>query len=586
MGYKEVRDKFSKFFTAEGHQLVPSSSLIPEHDASVLLTTAGMQQFKPYFVGLKDSDKDFGTRNVVSIQKCFRTADIDDVGNETHLTFFEMLGNFSFGGYFKKEAIEYAWEFLTDPQWMGIDRSRIEATYYDGKLQGTKEDRESKRILEQVDGLEKITPQSESENFWGPTGDEGPCGPTVEFHVDGVEIWNIVFNEYYCWGDKSITPLKLKGVDTGMGLERLLVAVTPTAKSVYETDAFWPIIEEIKEHTPGVEAGINRSMRIVADHLRGSVFLLADHIQPSNKEQGYILRRLLRRAILHLDKLEALGGFEEVINSIISQYGDFYPELLSQRSMIIQLANLERDKFLKTITQGRKELDKIVAESKNTIAGAQAFDLFTTYGLPLDFIKEEAAKHKLRVDETGFNQAFQAHQEVSRAGVESKFGGHGLSSGTQVSAPDKQKITRLHTATHLLHAALIKFLGNEVKQAGSDLNTERARFDFTFPRALTDKEKEKVEAWVNQQISKDLPVKQETKPIQEALKGGALSFFKEKYPDVVDVYTIYDPKADIVISQELCGGPHVKRTGEIGDFKIVKEQSSSAGVRRIRAVIN
>ena len=581
MTYLKIREKFIDFFVAKGHTLVTSSSLIPENDTSVLLTTAGMQQFKPYFTGQK---ADYGT--AVSIQKCFRTSDINEVGDDTHLSFFEMFGNFAFNGKVsKKQSIDFAWEFLTDHKWMDISKDRITATYYNGNRAETVEDIEGKEALEQLDGLKEISAQPDTENFWGPTGSEGPCGPTIEFHVDGVEVWNIVFNEFYCSSNGELKKSKGLGIDTGMGLERLLTTVTDEATNIFETDAFIPIIDTIKKHTPGEEIGATESIRIVVDHLRGSVFLMSDHIQPSNKEQGYILRRLLRRAILHLDKLEALNGFEEIIESIIIKYADAYPDLLDKRDMVLQLAKLEKEKFLKTIVQGRKELGKILTSVKS-IDGETAFNLFATYGLPLDFIKEEALKHKLELDEAGFEVAFKAHQDVSRAGAEKKFGGHGLSSGAKISEADAEKITRLHTATHLLHAGLIKFLGDEIKQAGSDLTTERARYDFTFSRALTDEEKSKIEAWVNDQIKRDLLVQKETKPLQEALDDGAVAFFKQRYPEEVDVYSIYDPDTNEIISKELCGGPHVQRTNEIGEFKIIKEQSSSAGIRRIRAVVN
>lgn len=584
MDYSEVKAKFINFFAIRGHQLVPSASLIPGHDASVLLTVAGMQQFKPYFTGNISPDGE----KLISIQKCFRTSDIDVVGDDTHLTFFEMFGNFAFNGAVTKEqAIKWAWDFLTDSKWMSISKSRIAALYYNGSRPGTKPDEISRSILSQLDNLTDISAQDEQDNFWGPTGNEGPCGPTVDFYVDGVEVWSLVFNEYYCSADGKLSLLENGlGVDTGMGLERLLVAATPEATNVYETDALWPIIEMIQQHTLGIDPDITRSMRIIADHLRGSVFLLSDHVQPSNKEQGYILRRLLRRAILHLDKLRILPVFAELIELIIHRYADSYPELLTEKDIILQLAILEKDKFIKTIAQGQKELMLVLDQvTASEIDGQTAFNLFATYGLPLDFIKEEAAKRNLQVDTVAFDKAFMEHQGISRAGVENKFGGHGLSSGTAVSSIDRQKITRLHTATHLLHAALIKFLGSDVRQAGSDLNTERARFDFTFPRALTATEKGDIQQWVNQQIKQDLPVKHETKSLTDALAEGATAFFKEKYPDQVEVYTIYNPADQTIISREICGGPHVDSTGEIGNFQIIKEQSSSAGVRRIKAII-
>lgn len=582
MTYREIRKKFKDFFESKGHKYVLSSSLIPEHDASVLLTTAGMQQFKPYFTG---KDNPYNNK-AISIQKCFRTSDIDEVGNKTHLTFFEMFGNFGFNGQVtKKMAINWAWEFLTDFKWMDIDKSRISATYYNGNRNKTKEDTESKKELEKI-GIKNISAQTDADNFWGPTGDEGPCGPTVEFHIDNIEVWNIVFNEFWCAKDNKLNPSSGGlGIDTGMGLERLMLSVTPEAINIYETDVFAPIIETIKNHTPGEEVGVTESIRIVADHLRGSVFLISDHIQPSNKEQGYILRRILRRAILHLDKIEALNGFVEIIESIINRYADFYPELLKEKEEIIQIATREKDKFLQTIAKGRKELEKIIKTSQKIINGDIAFDLFATFGLPIDYIKEEAGKYNIIIDESGFDKAFKKHQEISRAGVDSKFGGHGLSSGAKVNKEDEQQITKLHTVTHLLHSALIKFLGDDIKQAGSDLNTDRARFDFTFHRALTGAEKEQIQDWVNEQINKKLSVRKETKPLKEALDEGAIVFFKQKYPDIVKVYTIYDPANDEIISKELCSGPHVENTSEIGEFKITKEQSSSAGVRRIRSII-
>ncbi|HCR42322.1 TPA: alanine--tRNA ligase [Patescibacteria group bacterium] len=588
MDYTDVRKKFIEFFVAQQHQLVPSAPLIPEHDASVLFTTAGMQQFKPYYTGVPSP---YGDR-VVSVQKCFRTSDIDEVGDATHLTFFEMLGNFAFNGQVsKQQAILWGWEFLTSPAWLNVAPDRIMASYYNGNRSGTFSDDEAKTVLQSLTdvGLTQIVAQPDTDNFWGPTGSEGPCGPTVEFYIDGVEVWNIVFNQFYCESNGALRPAAGGiGIDTGMGLERLIVALTPEAYTVYDIDALQFIVDKIHDHTPEIDIGSDRSVRIIADHLRASVFLLADHIQPSNKEQGYLLRRLLRRAILHLDKLEALAGFAEIITAITSWYGEFYPGLIREERNILQLAELERDKFLKTITQGRHELDKLIAGA-GTIAGTAAFDLYATFGIPIDVIKEEMLKAGKQLDEkqfeADFETAFKQHQDVSRTGVEQKFGGHGLSSGAAVSADDKQIITRYHTATHLLHAALRQFLGIDVKQAGSDLNTERLRFDFTFSRPLTDTEKQQIGEWVNNKIAEQLPVHQETKPLAEALAEGAVAFFREKYPDPVNVYTIYNKDDNEVVSKELCGGPHVGNTGEIGKFKIIKEQSSSAGIRRIRAVI-
>ena len=569
MTHQELRAKFIQFFESKGHRLVPSSSLLPKDDASVLLTAAGMQQFKPYFIGQKDPIAVFGSRDVVSVQKCFRTADIDEVSDDTHLTFFEMLGHFSFGGYFKPEAISYAWEFLTSPEWLNISKSRIHATYYSGDRAGTIADDEAKAILERLDGLERIVAQDASDNFWGPTGDEGPCGPTVEFYVDGVEVWNEVFNQYYANPDGSLVPLNTPGVDMGGGFERILVAVN-SLTNIFQTDIFAPIMNRLTSLP-------ERSQRIVADHIRGTVFLLSDHVLPSNKEEGYILRRILRRLLLHIRNSGVT--LEDLIDTVIDTFKYAYPDLATEESFIKQMAREEADKFSRTIDVGERELAKILETGTTTISGSEAFKLFASYGLPIDFIKE-----KVGVNEDEFNAEFAKHQEVSRAGVENKFGGHGLSAGATVSDEDKQKITRLHTATHLLHAGLQQFLGASVHQAGSDINPERARFDFAFPRKVTPEEIKQIEDWVNLKIESGFSVLKQTLPYQTAIDQGAMAFFKEKYPAEVDVYSIVADDGTMV-SKELCGGPHVTGSQDIGHFKIIKEESSSAGVRRIKAVL-
>jgi len=567
MNHHELRTKFREFFEEKGHKWVKSSSLLPKDDPSVLLTTAGMQQFKRYFAGEPNNYQD----KAASIQKCFRTADIDDVGDKTHLTFFEMLGNFGFNGQVNKEmAINWAWEFLTDVNWMGIDKKRISANYYNGNREGTKEDIETKELLGQLDGLDNISATPDSETFWGPTGDEGPCGPTVEFYVDGVEIWNVVFNEYYCHRDGTLAPPSGGlGIDTGMGFERLLVAVN-NLNNIYETDVFAPIVKSVSILP-------EKSQRIIADHARGVVFLMADHVRPSNKEEGYILRRILRRLLLHIRGSNV--RLEELIEVVVNEFKGYYPELEVEQDSILKFAREEADKFSRTIDAGEKELNKILS-TKSQLTGKEAFDLFASFGLPIDFIKE-----KIEVDEQGFEKAFNEHREISRAGVEGKFGGHGLSTGAKLSDGDTKKITRLHTATHLLHKALKNILGEEVHQAGSDINPERTRFDFSFSRKLTQDEIEQIENWVNQKIQDGFKVKKETMPYAKAIESGAYAFFKEKYPDTVDVYTIYNEASGDVISCELCGGPHVTSSQKLGKFKIIKEQSSSAGVRRIKAIL-
>jgi len=583
----EIRKRFLDFFVSKGHRLVPSASLILQDDPSVLLTTAGMQQFKPYFVGVRNPLRDnhptlgepLGTKRAVSVQKCLRTSDIDEVGDENHLSFFEMLGNFSFNDYWKKEATGWAYEFLISV--LGINPPKLEATYFGGEGD-LPADLESKEVLESL-GFKPVR-GSREDNFWGPTGEEGPCGPTVEFHIGGVELWNLVFNEYYCQKDGRLKSSAIKGVDTGAGLERI-AAFLQKKESVYETDLLKPLMDEIARKTSAAKTALT-DLRIAIDHLRASVFLLADHVRPSNKEQGYILRRLLRRLIIKLEFLAPGTELESLIRRTIELYQDFYPELKKEEKMILQLALEEEKKFERTLQAGNRALSELIqATSGKTVDGQKAFEIYSSLGTPIDYIKEKARGAGLAFGEKEFEEAFEKHQEVSRAGVEKKFGGHGLAAGVAISETEQQKITRLHTATHLLHAALRKFLGEEIHQAGSDINPERARFDFSFPRKLTDEEKKKIEDWVNEQIKRNLVVEKETLPYEQALKRGALAFFKEKYGPTVTVYTIRDGKTGGVISKELCGGPHVQRTSEIGRFHIAKEQSSSAGVRRIRAVI-
>ena len=406
--------------------------------------------------------------------------------------------------------------------------------------------------------------------FWGPTGNEGPCGPTVEFHVNGVEVWNLVFNEFYCHPDGKLSPLPVRGVDTGMGLERLSVAVNQLP-NIFATDVFKPLMDKLGSLTP-------RAQRIVADHIRGAVFLLGDHVRPSNKEQGYILRRILRRVLMHIHGSGV--RLEDLINTVIDLFGPVYLDLTQNRESINQFARTEADKFSRTIDAGEKELAKLIANGTPRLSGAEAFKLFASYGLPIDFIKE-----KIPVDESEFDRAFVEHQSISRAGVEKKFGGHGLSAGAAIDPAEQIQITKLHTATHLLHAALREVLGAEVHQAGSDINPERTRFDFNFPRKLIPDEIQRIEAWVNDKISTGFSVKHETLPYAQAIAAGAVAFFKEKYPAQVDVYTIYNEDTGKVISQELCGGPHVTNSHDLGTFRITKEESSSAGVRRIKAVL-
>ncbi len=582
----EIRQKFLDFFAKKGHIIVSSSSLVPKDDPSVLLTTAGMQQFKPYFTGDKDPIKDFGSRRTASIQKSFRTSDIDEVGDESHLTFFEMLGHFSFGDYFKEETIGWTFELLTEI--FGIDKERISASVFEG-------DKKIPKDQESYDAWLRFLPADriklgtrEDGNIWGPAGPEGPCGASNEVYVDNLEVATLVFMEYYCKSDGKISPLPKKGVDVGWGFERL-VKVIQNAPTVFETDLFESLIQTIPHKDTENEA---RSVRIIADHIRAATFLIADGVLPSNMAQGYILRRLLRRAIRHgkilnLDKKFLIPLAQKVIEI----YKEFYPELGVKQEDILMVIQKEEEKFSKTLKNGLKELEKMLGmKTDKIISGNDAFYLYESYGFPMELTRELAKEKGFSIDESGWETSLKKHQEISRAGAEKKFGGHGLvisDTGHRTGIEDTQKITRLHTATHLLHQALHDVLGEvaDVKQMGSDITPERTRFDFSFPRKLTEEEIKKIEDIVNEKIKMNLPVHAQKMPKEKALKLEARAFFKEKYPDEVNVYSVGDLDLSRAYSKEFCDGPHVKNTGEIGDFKIIKEESSSAGIRRIRAIV-
>jgi len=605
MTSEEIRNKFLEFFEKRGHAVVPSSSLIPD-DPSVLLTTAGMQQFKKYFTGELDFTKDYpGKIGAASCQKSFRTSDIDEVGDERHLTFFEMLGNFSFGGYFKKEAITYAHEFITKEMGLKIEWVSI----FEGKESiGVPRDTESEEIWKSL-GVSDIRPQGMDDVFWGPTGSSGPCGPTTEIYCrngagQDIEVWNIVFNQYLYPGSreelnsgatgKKLEPLKIQGVDTGMGLERLAMVKQGT-NTIFETDLFAKPFDVLFSIS-----GDAKSKRIVADHLRASVFLLADGARPSNKERGYILRRLIRRLVVHSKRLGSILVLEDLlgyISEIIKEYGRFYSELNVNSESIADEFREEIKKFSITLEKGLKEFDKRYPIAKGSSVegshvGADAFDLYQTYGFPHEVIGELLTERSYKFDEAGFraklDEEIKKHQEISRAGQEKKFGGHGLilNTGELKAANEEElkKVTRLHTATHMLQQALREVLGPEVKQAGSDITVERTRFDFAFSRKLTPEEIKAVEEKVNAKIKEDLPMQKVVLPKSEAEKTGALFFFKEKYPDPVNVYFI-GKDLETAWSKEFCGGPHVTHTGEIGVFKIAKEEAVGSGLRRIRGVV-
>ncbi len=602
MDSQELRRRFLEFFEKRGHAIVPSSSLVPD-DPSVLLTTAGMQQFKPYYAEL-DPEKTIHPSigkpvglNAASCQKSFRTSDIDEVGDERHLTFFEMLGNFSFGGYFKKEAIQYAYEFITKE--LGLEISYV--TVFEGKKSiGVSKDEESIAIWKSLDPNLKIEEQGMADVFWGPTGNSGPCGPTTEIYCKNaagqdIEIWNIVFNQYFYPGSrqeldegvagKKLEPLKKSGVDTGMGLERLAM-ISQKKSTIFETDLF----DFIMRGFPDSDKLPVRTRRILADHIRGMPFLISDGLRPSNKGAGYILRRLMRRVIA-FTYTENIGTDPiHQLESVVNKYKEITDYRNLNFSVVEEVFRDEYEKFMKTLGPGRRtfeiEANKIKAQGGTLLLPGVTFNLYQSSGITIDILEDFAKKEDIEIDKKAFAKDLESHKEISRAGVERKFGGHGLILDTgELKAANEEElkiVTRLHTATHLVQAALRKVLGDGVHQAGSDITPERTRFDFTFDRKLTDEEVRQTESLVNEAIRQDLDMGYKEMPFQEAIALGALYSPREKYPDVVKVYSAQNPKTGEVFSRELCGGPHVQHTGEVGGFRIGKQESVSAGVRRIR----
>lgn len=550
MTSNEIRQRFLDFFAKPengGHKILPSSSLVPEGDISVLFTTAGMQQFKPYYLAPENAIKDFGTKNVATVQKCVRTGDIDEVGDATHLSFFEMLGNFSFGGYGRREAIKYAYDFITKE--MNLKISYV--TYYKGEGV-VPADIESKNIWAELDANLDIRPDG-ADVFWGPTGNSGPCGPTTEIYcknADGVdvEIWNIVFNEYFCDGSRekldagvaSLKKLDVLGIDTGMGLERL-VTIVQQKQTVYDTDLFNG--EQTKDE------------RIVADHIRSAVFMISDGALPANTGAGYVLRRLIRRAVRFSNK-----SLDEKIKWVGDYYGHFYK--LDDKGEIKK----EEERFRKTLESGLKEFEK----------GIDPFILATTYGFPIELTQELAQEKGVVIDMNDFNTKMAEHQKLSQTASAGMFKG-GL-------ANHNEQTIKLHTAHHLLLAALQQVLGKSVKQRGSNITDERLRIDFMFDRKMTDDEKQQVEGIVNEKIKAGLAVVRKEMPLIEAEKLGAEMEFGAKYPEMVSVYSIEQDGTPFSI--EFCGGPHINNTNELGVFKIQKEEAVAQGIRRIKAILN
>ena len=642
----ELRSLFLRFFEEKGHARIPSASVIPENDPTVLFTTAGMHPLVPYLMGEKHP---MGTR-LTDVQKCIRTGDIDDVGDPSHLTFFEMLGNWSLGDYFKKEMIPWSWEFLTSPDWLGLDPDKLAFTVFEGDADAPRDEEAANLWRAQGVKDDHLFYLPKKHNWWGPAGITGPCGPDTEMFIIRdqppcgpdcspacscgryLEIWNDVFMQYEKQKDGTFIPLKQKNVDTGMGLERTY-CVLMGANTVYETEIFSGIIgkiEELSGRKYGQDEETTRSIRIISDHMRTATFIIGDDrgVTPSNVDQGYVLRRLIRRAVRHGMKLGMPAGFTcEIAKVIIDQYKAVYPELERNGAHILEQLKLEEDRFQRTLKKGQAEFEKVygnmmkkreafaalkankadpdavaaalrqlppspdnkpiieqvkdgtvsdetidnLLKATEKMDGRSAFKLYDTYGFPIEITEEMAAEKGIEVDVEGFQERFKKHQENSHAGAEQRFKG-----GLQ---DHSEQTTKLHTATHLLHAALRKVLGPEVAQKGSNITPERLRFDFSFGRKMTDEEKKEVERLVNEYIQAAAPITCEEMTVAEAKAQGAIGLFESKYVERVKVYTMGE------FSKEICGGPHASNTGDLKSFKIKKEEASSAGVRRIKATI-
>lgn len=574
----KVIQQFVEYFESQCHIQVNSSSLLPKGDTSVLFTTAGMQQFKSYYLG---TPSPYGNR-VMSVQKCLRVDDIDEVGDETHNTFFEMLGNFSFnypegeGSYFKAEAIRFGYELIAEQLGMQIDYVTIFAG--DEKSPRDTETLVIWQDLAREKGIElEIRELGREDNFWGPTGSEGPCGPTTEIFVNNVEVWNIVFNQYYSKIGGGLEILPQQGVDTGGGLERIMTQLEGV-NSVYDTNVFASIMSDLRDSFQGQKESV---YRVLLDHIRASTFLLAEGVVPSNKEQGYVLRRLLRKVMSLTNSYDrALELIFETVDSIIEIYKDRYIDLVVARDSIKTLIQGEYALFQDALSRGMRYADKILKKKRVPhMSGEEAFILASTYGLSPEVLKLQG----LSFDEQDFESYKAEHQAVSRAGASKKFGGHGLilDNGELKAANEEELavVTRLHSATHLLNQALREVLGPEVEQRGSDITAERTRFDFSFDRKLNPEEIKLVEDKVNYYIKQAAEVVITNMPLAEAKQSGALYLANRNYPELVDVYAFGE------ISKELCGGPHIKNTKEIGQFKIKKEEAVASGVRRIRGII-
>ncbi len=577
----EIRSAFLSFFADRGHAILPSAPVVPQHDPTVLFITAGMHPLVPYLLG----EPHPGGKRLASVQKCIRTTDIDEVGDDTHATFLEMLGNWSLGDYFKEESIAWTWEFLTKV--LGLKADQMAVSVFAGDDDAPR-DEEAATIWRKQPNFpgDRVYYYGKEDNWWGPAGETGPCGPDTEVFYwvgDGkpsgepatddrwIEVWNNVFMQYNKTHEGTFEALAQRNVDTGMGLERIS-AIMQEADNIYDTDLFAPLLGSIAKISKKYDL---RAARIVADHLKAATFMVADGVKPSNVERGYILRRLIRRAIRQARHLGIEVPFVETIaRAVIGEYAAAYPELTREEGAIIAELTGEEAKFARTIERGIKEFEK-----RKTLTGKELFFLFETYGFPFELGIEELKQHKADIDEVAlrrdFKAAFAEHQAKSRSGAEQKFAG-GL-------ADHSDEVVKLHTATHLLNAALQNVLGEHVKQRGSNITAERLRFDFSHPEKLTPEQVHQIEAQVNEWIKEDLQVTRREMPRAEAERIGAQMEFGHKYPETVSVYFVGDPES--ATSKEFCGGPHVTHTGLIGNFRITKQESVGAGVRRVKAVV-
>jgi alanyl-tRNA synthetase len=583
MDSKKLRRLFLDYFANKHHVIIPGASLVPEHDPSVLFTTAGMHPLVPFLMGQAHP----AGRRLANCQKCLRTDDIFEVGDDIHLTFFEMLGNWSLGDYWKREAIQMSFEFLTD--WLGLAADRLHITCFEGDSDAPQdiEAYETWRSL----GVhhKRIHFLPKKDNWWGPVGVSGPCGPDTEMFYDIMplgppdqtpktnpgrfwEVWNIVFMGYDRVQDGSFVPTRQKNVDTGLGLERA-IAILEGVHSVYETELFVPLMEQITSLSK--EPNLF-GIRVIADHVRSAVFILAEGIVPANTDQPYVARRLIRRAIRHGRKLGIDKAFLcEVAETAMLTLCDIYGELQTNKQHILSAIEVEEGRFSATLQKGEKEFSRVVNDLRDRqqegLDGAAVFRLYDTHGFPPELTEELAAEAGLKVDMISYREYFEQHQSASRTGASSRFKG-GLADGSELTV-------RLHTATHLLHAALREVLGNGVEQRGSNITSERLRFDFSHDRGLTREEVQRAEQLVNEQICRNLLVDSREMTIAEAMESGAIGLFSGRYGNVVRVYSIGD------FSKEICGGPHAKQAGELGKFRILKEEAVGSGVRRIRAIL-